>query len=344
MKLRFVAITGVKTLLACALALLTSQAPAAPNYDLTRMELEAVMEDLIAWLPGEWNSAPQIEYERTVRVPVEGEHDHWHRSFARIQAPQIGEVVFYGQINVEHRDGALVPGSQILYKAWIDEQRGVVVINGQGPAEPEKYVDLHKHPQLWNQVKMRDPDAVRCDFIWRRDADQIVGVLDGKNTETRKHGPGTCSYISARTGKEFYADAEWVLTPETLWLYDINTMGGRVFIGREDRTHVRLQRARDYRCRVRDAAGSRTLEAYDRGFSAEVTARDGGKLQVRLLRAHYAAADQYGLDDRLRLTIRVPDDNNGVAVATADAPALARRIRASDSGRGIGVSCELNSR
>lgn len=344
MKLRLIGLRSMKNLLIGVLTMTAPLCAAAPNYDLTRMELEAVMEDLIAWLPGEWNSSPQIEYERTVRVPVEGEHDHWHRTFVRIQAPQIGEVVFYGQINIERRDGALVPGSQILYKAWIDEQRGAVVINGQGPLEPEKYVDLHKRPELWAQVRMRDPGAVQCDFLWRRDGDQIVGVLDGKKPETRKYGPGTCSYQSARTGKEFFADAEWVLTPETLWLYDINTMGGRLFIGREDRTHVRLYRSRNYRCTVRDATGSRKLDAYDRGFSAETTARDGAKLQFRLLRAHYAAADQYGLDDRLRLTIRVPDDNNGVAVATADAPALARRIRVSDPERGIGVSCELNSR
>jgi hypothetical protein len=331
-------------MLLVAIVLVPQLASAAPSYQLTRMELESVMEDLIAWFPGEWNSTPQIEYERTVKMPEEGEHDHWHRTFARIKAPQVGEVVFYGQINIGGRDGALVPGSQVLYKAWIDEARGVVVINGQGPSDPEKYVDLHKHPELWTQVQMRNAGAVRCDFIWRRDGEHIVGVLDGKNTETRKYGPGTCSYISDRTGKEFYADAEWVLTPEVLWLYDINTMAGRTFIGREDRTHVRLYRSRDYRCTVKDAKGSRKLDAYDRGFMADVTARDGSKLQFRLLRADYPAADKYGLDDRLRLSIRVPDDDNGVAVVSADAAPLAKRIRAEDQTRGIGVSCELNSR
>ncbi len=327
-----------------ALMLLPNFATAAPSYLLTRMELESVMQDLKAWLPGEWNSFPQIELERTVKMPEEGEHEHWHRSFALIKAPQVGEVVFYGQINIGGRDGAIVPGSQVLYRAWIDEARSAVVINGQGPAEPEKYIDLHKHTELWGQVKMRNPDAMRCDFLWRRDGGQIVGVLDGKSAAARKYGPGTCSYISERTGKEFFADAEWVLTPEVLWLYDINSMGGRTFIGREDHTHVRLYRSRDYSCRVQDAAGSRRLDAYDRGFFADATARDGSKLQIRLLRADYPAADQYGLDDRLRLSIRVPDDNNGVAAVTADAPPLARRIQTEDRVRGIGVSCELNSR
>jgi len=331
-------------LLLGALLLLPNFAAASPSYQLTRMELESVMKDLKAWLPGEWNSFPQIELERTVKMPEEGEHEHWHRTFALIKAPQVGEVVFYGQINIGGREGALVPGSQVLYRAWLDEARSAVVINGQGPAEPEKYVDLHKHPELWGEVKMRNPDGVRCDFLWRRDGGQLAGVLDGKTAESRKYGPGTCSYISERTSKEFFADAEWVLTPEVLWLYDINTMGGRIFIGREDHTHVRLYRSRDYTCKVRDAAGSRKLAAYDRGFFADVSARDGSKLQIRLLRADYPAADQYGLDDRLRLSIRVPDDNNGVATVTADSPPLARSIRTEDRARGIGVSCELNSR
>jgi len=110
-------------LLLGALLLLPNFAAAAPSYQLTRMELESVMKDLKAWLPGEWNSFPQIELERSVKMPEEGEHEHWHRTFALIKAPQVGEVVFYGQINIGGRDGALVPGSQVLYRAWIDETR-----------------------------------------------------------------------------------------------------------------------------------------------------------------------------------------------------------------------------
>ncbi|MCS6947605.1 MAG: hypothetical protein NZM12_08320, partial [Steroidobacteraceae bacterium] len=315
-------------------------AQAGPLYDQGQLELESVLRDLQAWLPGEWNSFPQIEYERTVRMPAEGEHDHWHRSFALIDAPQVGEVVFYGQINIGSPDGPLISRSQVLYKAWIDAARGAVVINGQTPAEPERFVDLHKRPELWRQVRMRDPDAVRCDFLWRRDGAQIVGVLEGKTAASRKYGPGTCTYTSETTGQEFYADAEWVLTPEELWIYDLNTMGGRRFIGREDRTHIRLYRARPYRCRVRDALGARTLAAFDRGYVADLKARDGSTLQLRLLRAEYPAASRFGLEDRLRLTIRMPDDLNGVPLVTADAAPLAERIAVRLADRGVGARCE----
>ena len=264
--------------------LLMATAQAGPEYDLDRRQLEAVMEDLKAWLPGSWDSFPQIYYERTVAMPEEGEHEHWHRIFELIDAPQVGEVVFYGQLNVGGRDGPIMGRTQVLYKTWIDEERGVVVINGQSLAEPERFENLHERPELWKDVRMRDESDIRCDFIWRRDGAQIVGVLDGKTDERRKHGPGTCSYISPRTDAEFYADAEWVLTPDELWLYDLNTMAGYRFIGREDRTHIRLYRARPYACTVNSDGPAQRLNGHDRGFSAEVNADNDQALRMLLLR------------------------------------------------------------
>ncbi len=229
------------------MAMLMAPAQAAPNYDFDRAQLEAIMADLKTWLPGAWDSYPQIWYERNVTLPEEGEHEHWHRTFALIDAPQVGEVVFYGEILMGGRDGPVLPRSEIVYKAWIDEQRGVVVINGQPPADAARFRNLQDHPELWSEVRMRDESAINCDFIWRRDGQQLMAVLDGKTEDRRKYGPGTCNYISS-SGAEFFADAEWVLTPEELWVYDTNKIRGVQFIGRKDLTHTRLYRARPYRC------------------------------------------------------------------------------------------------
>ena len=317
------------------LVVLVGAAHGAPSYDLDRKQLEVVMEDLKRWLPGVWDSFPQIYYERTVAMPEEGEHEHWHRTFALIDAPQVGDVVFYGQLNVGGRTGPIMGRSQVLYKTWIDEERGVVVINGQSPAEPERFENLHERPELWKEVRMRDEAAINCDFIWRRDGAQIVGVLDGKTPARRKYGPGTCTYISPRTDAEFFADAEWVLTPDELWLYDINTMGGFQFLGREDRTHIRLHRAQPYRCTVRDAADSvRSLNGHDRGFSAPVTSADGA-LEMLLLRAEYPAGDGYGLDDELRLMLHPIGEMTPVAQQRGTAGAA----RISLAGVGVSIEC-----
>jgi hypothetical protein len=316
------------SLAVCMLScVLIGSAQAGPAYDHDRKELEEVMARLIAWLPGSWDSFPQVYYERTVRMPAEGEHEHWHRVFARIDAPQVGDVVFYGQINVGGRDGAIMGRSQVLYKAVIDEARGVVSITGQSPAEPEKFENLHERPELWRKVRMLNESAVRCDFVWRRRGTQIFGVVDGKTPERRKHGPGTCSYVSENTGEEFVSDAEWVLEADQLWLYDSNTMGGQLFIGREDKTHVRLYRARPYTCDVGAGPDRRRLDAHDRGFAVDL----GGGRSVLLMRAELPAKN--GLEDRLRLILMA----DGKPVASADAAPLAEQIAL--DAQGVKASC-----
>lgn|GEM_PF-667836 len=281
-------------------------AAAAPAYEFTRPELESIMDDLIAWLPGAWDNYPQVHFERRVYTPAEGEHAHWHRTFARIDAPQIGEVVFYGQINVGGRDGPMMHRSQILYKVWIDEERDVVVINGQMPLDPAAAVNLHEKPELWPTVQMRDAAALKCDFLWRRDGAQIVGVLDAKIEEGRVGGPGTCSYKVGDTDVEFFADAEWTLSADDHWDYDINLMAGHQFVGRSDRTHIKMGRTRGYQCSVTDRSGTRAWHAHDRGANQEVAA-ETGPLRLRLLRASMPDAEGRGMHDRLRLMLQPMD-------------------------------------
>lgn len=317
-------------------ALWSISAHAAPGYDQGRHDLEWVMDYLIEHFPGTWDSYPQVWFERNVRMPTqEGEHEHWHRTFARIDAPQIGEVVFYGQINVGGRGGPIIGGSQVLYHAVIDEDLGAVNIFGQGPANPEQFENLQDRPELWGAVQWRERDALNCDWIWRRDGDQIFGVLQGNTPENQKHGPGTCGFISKRTDAPFRADAEWVLTPEQLWLYDNNWSDDMLFLGREDQTHIRLHRARPYTCEI-ESEGEREYAAHDRGFIETVVNDAGIPLQVTLLRAEYPAAAGFGRDDRLRLMLT--DIGTADMVAMTDADPLADEIELSFGN--IDVSCE----
>lgn len=324
-------------LLACVMALAPMHSHAAPGYDQGRADLEWVMEYLIEWFPGVWDSGPQVWFEDNIRMPTEeGEHEHWHRTFARIDAPQIGEVVFYGQINVGGRDGAIIGGSQVLYHAVIDESLGAVNLFGQGPLDPEKFENLNQRPELWSKVQFREREALNCDWIWRRDGDQVFGVLQGNTPDKQVYGPGTCSFTSKRTGEEFRADAEWVLTPEQLWLYDNNWSAGMLFLGREDQTHIRLHRARPYTCEI-EAGGEFEAASHDRGHVIDFETAQGRSLEAMLLRAEYPAADGFGRDDRLRLMIIDPETNETLAMADEDALSDEIRVRAD----GLDVECEM---
>lgn len=309
---------------------------AAPGYDQGRADLEWVMARLIEWLPGTWDSYPQVWFERNVRMPSqEGEHEHWHRTFARIDAPQVGDVVFYGQINNGGRDGPIIAGSQVLYHAVIDEDLGAVNIFGQGPKDPEKYENLHERPELWGEVQFREREALNCDWLWRRDGNQVFGVLQGNTPDKQAYGPGTCSFISQRTGEEFRADAEWVLTPEQLWLYDNNWSAGFLFLGREDQTHIRLHRARPYACEIK-AEEKRSYETHDRGFVKTVAGENEKPYRVTLLRAEYPSDTGLGRDDRLRLMVE--DSETGALVALSDEDPLSDEIELGIEG--LEVECE----
>ncbi|MEQ9444262.1 MAG: hypothetical protein RJS98_01745 [Rhodospirillaceae bacterium] len=319
---------------------LTTSASAAPGYDQDRNELEWVIEQLKEWLPGTWDSYPQVWYEKNIRAPSNAEdglHDHWYRTFALIDAPQVGDVVFYGQINAGGPNGPIVGRSQVLFNAVIDEELGAVNIFGQGPAEPEKYENLHERPELWRKVRQREPEAINCDWLWRRDGNQVFGVLQGKSPDTQLNEPGTCSFTSKRTGEQFKADTEWVLTPEQLWLYDNNWSAGFLFLGREDQTHIRLHRARPYQCQLSDRAGTRKIGAYDRGFHTTATGDDGREYDLMLLRAEFPKNQGSGLDDLLRLSLS--DGNKEPPVAFSIEPPVAETITL--NVKGISVSCEL---
>lgn len=326
-------------LLACS-ALSSQAALAGPSYDFSKQELEAILDDMVAWLPGEWSSYPQIYFENTLRVPAEGVHENWYRTFARIDAPQLGTHVFYGQINVGGRNGDVIPRSQVLYIANIDMKRQVVLIRGQSVSDLEKYTNLQDHPELWKEVRQRDPADIKCDFIWRRDGKQVVGVLDGPIEERRKHGPGTCSYMTANGQMEFVADAEWVLSPDELWLYDINLMAGNQFIGRHDKTHIRLYKASPYTCEIKDTVGARRLDAHDRGYTGTGRGAGGKDVEFLLVRAPLPAKDGFGLDDTLRLALR--DGVGGPELAHTDAAPRASDIAI--QGNGVSVGCRLETK
>jgi hypothetical protein len=227
--------------------------------------------------------------------------------------------------------------SQILYKVWIDEARGAVVVNGQGPENPDRFVNLHERPELWSEVKMRDEKSLQCDFLWRRDGEQIVGLLEGKTPERRKNGLGTCTYTVKGTDVEFFADAEWVLGPDIFWDYDINTMGGHQFVGRKDRTHIKQYRARGYQCRVEDSGGVRDWHAHDRGANTTVMSTDKKPYRLMLLRAPLPDSAGAGMHDALRLALLPPDSEQPIFEVSAAPIAPSTQM----NHAGVKVRCDV---
>jgi cytochrome c len=307
----------------CALALgllaavdaTAAAAPAAPAPSQPpHPDLVGVLRDLDAWLPGEWDSYPQVALERALGALPEGEHEHWYRIITRIDAPQLGSHVYYGELFTGGRGGELIRGQQILYVATIDPASYSVNIKGGGLAEPEKFLGLGQRTELWGKVRMRE-GAGPCPFRWRRNGNQLSGKLgtDGK-----------CRTKSQRTGKDMMFDAEWVLTPDELWVFDNNYLLGpgpdekQLFIGREDRTHMRLYRMTDFSCTAQGGSGpAEKFTIHDRGGAHRL--RDGA--EVRLLRGPLATASKQ-VEPGLELSVTPAAGEGARAVGDVEARAI----------------------
>ena len=133
-----------------AIALLALAAPAAATN--SKPELAKVLEDLMAWLPGEYTSIPQVYLERALGAPPDGEHEIFYRVFAEIDAPHLGEHVIYTQIRLDGDDGTVFPGQQVVFLISIDEDKQAISISGRRIKDGEKYIDSHLHPELWPSI------------------------------------------------------------------------------------------------------------------------------------------------------------------------------------------------
>ena len=158
-----------------AIALLALAAPAAATN--SKPELAKVLEDLMAWLPGEYTSIPQVYLERALGAPPDGEHEIFYRVFAEIDAPHLGEHVIYTQIRLDGDDSTVFPGQQVVFLISIDEDKQAISISGRRIKDGEKYIDAHLHPELWPSIEPDPNFGGNCTFNWRRHGHQLRGLL-----------------------------------------------------------------------------------------------------------------------------------------------------------------------
>lgn len=270
---------------AAAMLLLASAQATATN---SRPELEQAMRDLLAWLPGEYSSFPQLWLERRLGAMPEGEHAQSYRLFTRIEAPQIGAQVLYAELRDGGPDGALAPGQPLLYVVTIDEERRSVNLVGRRLRDAERFRGIPGRPELWKQLAV-DTSAPACHIAFRRLGTQLRGLAD-------ESGEPCESGVQPRAPK---SGSEWVLNPEELWIAPA---------GRADRTHTRLSRLRRFDCSAVYAAGAppatRTFTIHDRGGRAWIwqDARGGGE-QVELFRGLVPTGEPPVLRAQMWLTL-----------------------------------------
>ena len=310
----------------------------------SKPELERAMRDLLDWLPGEYDTLPQVDLERRLGAPPDGEHERQFRMFVRANVPQIGSNVIYGEIHVGGKTGPIVPGQQVMYIVSLDEKRAAVKISGRRIKDGDQYRYADWTPEKLKTIAL-DPDfGGNCDFLWRRHGRQLVGKLTNVDANNN-----TCTMVSKRSGNTMLWDAEWILNDSELWVFDNGYLldpkepdkPGRFFSGREDRTHERLYKARTFGCKISGAAVSQSFALYDRGGEKTLQTNQGAPLTLRLLRAQYPTTAGTDLEEQLSLMLMPVALAGGTeAAAVARQGVRGDALRISLQYQGINASCD----
>ena len=223
---------------AIALSLMAMPAGATNS----KPELMKVLEDFMAWMPGEYTSIPQVFLERNLGAPPDGEHDLFYRVFAPIDAPHLAEHVIYTQIRLDGDDGPIFPGQQVVFLISIDEELGAVSISGRRIKDPHQVRRCPSPPGRLARPRARSQ-------LRRQLQLQLAAARQHSFGDCRLREFGQCTMVSKNTGQQMTWDAEWILNPDELWIYDNGYLeDGSLISGRLDRTHLRMYKARRYEC------------------------------------------------------------------------------------------------
>lgn len=312
---------------AFAATLVLSGAVFAPPARATnsKPELQAVMRDLLAWWPGEYDTLPQVELERQLGAPPDGEHARQYRVFARVSVPQIGDHVIYGEVHSGGKNGPLIKGQQVLYIVSIDEQHQAVNVSGRRIKDGQNYEQAYLYPDKLKSIALDPAYGGNCDFRFRRYGHDLRGWLADAG-----QGGTSCTMVSKMSGQTMTWVADWAITPEQIWVSDNGYMKdpakpdqpGRLFAGREDLVPERLYKGQNFSCIVSvhgtPMSQVRHVPLHDRGGEFDLQAMGIAGERVRLLRLPQPRAAPQYLADVLTLAVLAADDKP-IARATADA-------------------------
>ncbi len=339
MKSRMIALAARCCSSALALLLVAAGAPVAHATN-SGPELQGVLRDLLTWWPGEYDTQPQVQLERSLGAPPDGEHDRQYREFTRVDVPHLGKNVIYGEVRSGGPDGALIKGQQVMYIITIDGARQVVNVTGRRIKGGPEFERVYRDPEKLKKVELDPAYGGNCDFRFRRYGPVLRGVLANSGGDNR-----ACTMVSRNSGQTMTWDADWMIGPDELWVFDNGylvdpakpTQPGRLFAGREDMTHERLYRIRRFTCRgealgsvtgaaATSAATAKVLGDHvsDRGGEFAVSLPTQPQLRARLQRAPVSTGTPAVLEDSLSLEVLAADGTR--VLAASREPGTARSI------------------
>jgi hypothetical protein len=209
----------------------------AQGQDSTTTERDVMV--LAEMLPGVYDSQEQVYFEGRANVPKDARNVRMNSKIVKVDLPVFGKYVFFVQDSIENKLDA--PNRVKLYTLSADNAAKAVRMR-MYDLDKQKYLNAHLKPEMLADLK---PDALpsnpECDVLWRREAGQFKGALDGKKCTWKKDG-------DRRTR---VADYQTQLTNNALWVRELTfDTSGKQIAGNPDGVFHKMNRARDFICQA----------------------------------------------------------------------------------------------
>lgn len=247
-----------KALLITSLYVATSTSVIAQGQDSTVAERDIMILGEI--FPGTYDNANQAYFDVRLNVDKTNRHAPTNKQITRLEAKPFGDYVFWSE---EKRHIEDEPSRFYLYAFSVDNERNAVRM---------KTYNLKKAPS--KRLSKKQAKYIEgCDLLWRQEAGQFVGQLDGDS----------CGL----TGKK--SKYHMLLTDDSLWQTMSDSVDGEVT------DYYKMDRARSFDCYV-DVPGVgggvdvpfkryHLKDIPDLGGEKWVTVDDGTEIGISLFRA-----------------------------------------------------------
>lgn len=200
-------------------------------------DLTHTLQRLMTGLASAFDSGAQLRAEQLSGTPKADQHVRVHRTFTRIDAPDVGDNVFVVTLRNDGPDG---PIDFVEFQVWtltIDDEYGAVKMAPRRFKNPQAFADISYDASKMKSLRAADltpsDGAASCPIYWQADGNVIKGV-SGK----------PCDGPIGRPAKMLSWDWTYILGDAALWM----SFAGRdpdtdaIIFGRQDQTPWRLDR------------------------------------------------------------------------------------------------------
>lgn len=238
-----------------------------PESSVARNRLRAELDQLLSWLPGDYDNHEQVHFQSILDIPRDGWNLQVHYLFRRAEAPLLGPEVFFVHLFAVGSERDILGPALATYQLDLDAD--AIRQTNFRIREPQRVVGSD-----YSTLKAGDIQAqVGCDLLWRQQGGKMVGLLES---------PAACEHRSGITeGRPVIRRDRFVLEEDRLWsqLHWTDASGNLVFGNAMD-LPFEARRAEWFQCEVnlKHATSGRAylqrLRVHNQGGTARVMATD----------------------------------------------------------------------